>query len=76
DVDEILRSALASEKAKLLHMLTDAAPVQRMALLEEIAACESLLGRLSQGGAPDRIRGGALQTEPPVEPKEHIDPFC
>ena len=75
-MDEILRSALASEKAKLLHLLTDAAPVHRTALLEEIAACDSLLGRLSQRGAPNRMRCGALQSEPTVESKDRAGPFC
>jgi hypothetical protein len=69
-VDEILRTALASEKAKLLLMLSDAAPARRMALLEEIAACESLLGRLSQHGAPNQILDGPLPNE------GHADPLC
>ena len=67
-----------SEKANLLHMLmlTDAAPARRITLLEEIAACESLLGRLPQRGAPNPILDGLLPNEAPVEPKDHADPFC
>ena len=67
-----------SEKASLLLilMLTDAAPVRRVALLEEIAACESLLGRLSQRRASNQILDGPLPNKAPVEPKDHADPLC
>jgi len=67
-----------SERANLHHMLmlTDAASVHRMALLEEIAACESLLGRLSQRRASNQILDGPLPNKAPVEPKDHADPLC
>ncbi len=45
---DILRAAIEAEKDNLLRKLGGARSRQRAALLEEVAACESLLGRLGR----------------------------
>ena len=73
---DILRAAIAAEKDELLRTLGGLPECQRTPLLEEIAACDTLLGRL---GPPRvalyRIRAEAIRTKPLVKRKagRHTD---
>ena len=67
---DILWAAIGAEKDELLRTLDGLSEGQSTALLEEIAACDSLLGRL---GPPRvvlyQIRDETLRTKPLVKRK-------
>ncbi len=62
---DILRAAIEAEKDNLLRALDGAAHHQRAPLLEEIAACDSLLGRFDPPrGVLYQIRDRAPRKKP------------
>ncbi len=76
---DILRAAIAAERLKLLQTLRDESGGQRPELVDDIAACDSLLGRLGPARVVlYRIRGEVLRTGPLVKCRAgpDTDPFA
>ncbi len=63
-----LRATIAAEKDELFRALDAASDAQRAVLLEEIAACDSLLKRIGPPcGIVYQIRDQAPRNKPPVK---------